>query len=80
MTINHYRDYCESEYNLAKNCLSRHNPFSIYSPKEVKHNTVQRLLGAGYLAQQMGASYEEVEQVFNFYKEKVEKIEEPLDK
>ena len=77
MTMNYYRDYCESEYNLAKNCLTYRNPFSLYSPREVKHNTLQRLLGAGYLAQQMGASYEEVEQTYNFYKEKIEKIEEP---
>lgn len=77
MTINYYRDYCEGEYNLAKNCLTYPNPFSRYSPREVKHNALQRLLGAGYLAQQMGASYQEVEATFNFYKEKIEKIEEP---
>ena len=76
MTINYYRDYCESEYNLAKNVLTCDKPFNFYSPTEVKHNTLQRLLGAGYLAQQMGASYQEVEAIFNFYKEKIEELHE----
>lgn len=78
MTIKHYRDYCENEYNLAKNVLAAHdsfnNPFSLYSPKEVRDNAIQRLLGACYLTKQMGASYQEAEEAFNFYKEKIEKV------
>lgn len=78
MTIKHYRDYCENEYNLAKNALAAHdcfnNPFSLYSPKEIRDNAIQRLLGACYLTKQMGASYQEAEEAFNFYKEKIEKV------
>ena len=74
MTIDHYHNYCESEYNFVKNCITRKNPFVIGSPKEIEHNAIQRLLGASDLAQQMGVSYEEVEQEFNFYKEKIKKI------
>ena len=73
MTINYYHDYCENEYNLVKNCLAN-NPYGIYSPKETRDNAIQRLLGAGYLAQRMGASFEEVEREFYLYKEKIEKI------
>jgi hypothetical protein len=74
MAINHYRDYCKTEYNLVKNVLTCDNPFSLHSPKEVKDNALQRLLGACYLAQLMGASYQEVEETYYFYKEKIEKI------
>ena len=73
MPIKHYHDYCESEYNLVKNCLAN-NPYGIYSAKETRDNAAQRLLGAGYLAQHMGASFEEVEREFYLYKEKIEKI------
>ena len=78
MAINHYRNYCETEYNLAKNIITEHNPFnnpfSLYSPKEIRDNTLQRLLGACYLAQLMGASYQEAKATYYFYKEKIEKI------
>lgn len=76
MTINYYCDYCENEYNLTKNVLTCDKSFNFYSPAEIKHNVLQRLLGAGYLAQQMGASYQEVEAIFNFYKEKIGEIRE----
>lgn len=74
MTIDHYHNYCENEYTFVKNSITRKNPFCIGSPKEIEHNALQRLLGAGDLAQQMGVPYEEVEQEFNFYKEKIKKI------
>lgn len=74
MTIDHYHNYCEHEYIFVKNCMTRKNPFVIGSLKEVEHNALQRLLGAGDLAQQMGIPYEEVEQEFNFYKEKIKKV------
>lgn len=47
MTIDHYHNYCESEYNFVKNCITRKNPFVIGSSKEIEHNAIQRLLGAG---------------------------------
>jgi len=74
MTIDHYHNYCEIEYNFVKNCMAHENPFVISSPKEIAHNAIQRLLGAGDLAQQMGVSYEEVEREFSFYKEKIKKV------
>ena len=41
---------------------------------EVVDNAIQRLLGAGDLAQQTGVLYDEIEQVFNEYKEKMQKL------
>lgn len=74
MTIDHYHTYCEREYFFVKNCIANKNSFGIYSPEEIRDNAIQRLLGAGYLAQQMDASYEEVEQEFEYYKEKIKEI------
>jgi hypothetical protein len=76
MTIDHYHNYCEHEYIFVKNCMTRKNPFVIIigTPREIEHNALQRLLGAGDLAQQMGVPYEEVEQEYNFYVEKIKKV------
>lgn len=74
MTVDHYHNYCESEYSFVKNSITHKNPFVIGSPKEIEHNAIQRLLGAGDLAQQMGVPYEDVEREFNFYKEKIKKV------
>lgn len=74
MTINHYRDYCRYEYIFVKNCIAYNNSFSVNSPKEIADNAIQRLLGAGYLASRMEVPFEEVEETFNFYKEKIEKV------
>lgn len=74
MTINHYHDYCESEYFFVKNCLAYDNPCRINSPKEIGDNAIQRLLGAGYLAMRMGVPYGEVERELNFYKEKIKEV------
>ena len=74
MTIDNYHNYCESEYIFVKNSITRKNPFVIGSNKEIAHNAIQRLLGAGDLAQQMGVPYEEVEQEYNFYVEKIKKV------
>ena len=70
MTIDNYRNYCESEFTFIGNTLHR----NFYTPKEVVDNAIQRLLGAGDLAQQMGVPYDEVEQAFNEYKEKMQKL------
>ena len=74
MTIDNYHNYCESEYTFVKNCITHKNPFLIGSNKEIAHNAIQRLLGAGDLAQQMGVPYEEVEREYNFYVEKIKKV------
>lgn len=70
MIIDHYRNYCENEFTFISNTLHR----NFYTPKEVIDNAIQRLLGAGDFAQQMGAAYDEIEQMFNEYKEKMQKL------
>lgn len=70
MTIDNYRNYCESELTFISNTIHR----KFYTPKEVVDNAIQRLLGAGDLAQQTGILYDEIEQVFNEHKEKMQKL------
>ena len=77
LTIKDYERFCESEYEFTKNTINR----VFYTPKEVIDNAVQRLLGAGMFIQQMGIAYEEVDKVFEIYKEKFQIIYlETLDK
>ena len=77
LTIKDYESFCESEYEFTKNTINR----VFYTPKEVIDNTVQRLLGVGMFIQQMGIAYEEVDKVFEIYKEKFQIIYlEALDK
>ena len=77
LTIKDYEKYCESEYEFTKNTINR----NFYTPKEVIENAVQRLLGAGMFAQQVGVAYEEVDKIFEIYKEKFQIIYlETLDK
>ena len=77
LTIKDYERFCESEYEFTKNTINR----VFYTPKEVIDNAVQRLLGVGMFIQQMGIAYEEVDKVFEIYKEKFQIIYlEALDK
>lgn len=77
LTIKDYERFCESEYEFTKNTINR----AFYAPKEVIDNAVQRLLGVGMFVQQMGIAYEEVDEVFEIYKEKFQIIYlEAIDK
>ena len=77
LTIKDYERFCESEYEFVKNTINR----AFYTPKEVIDNAVQRLLGVGMFIQQMGIAYEEVDKIFEIYKEKFQIIYlETLDK
>jgi hypothetical protein len=77
LTVKDYERFCESEYEFTKNTINR----NFYTPKEVVDNAVQRILGVGMFVQQMGIAYEEVDGVFEMYKEKFQIIYlETLDK
>jgi hypothetical protein len=77
LTIKDYERFCESEYEFTKNTINR----NFYTPKEVVDNAVQRILGVGMFVQQMGIAYEEVNKIFEIYKEKFQIIYlEALDK
>lgn len=66
--------YCEAEYNALAYILSQHKNNPVYSwvnPYESVQNAIQRCLGASNFAQEQGLSYEEAEQIYNFFTEKM---------
>lgn len=72
--------YCEAEYASLAYILSQHktnNAFAWVHPYESVQNAIQRCLGASNFAQEQGLSYEEAEQIYNFF---TEKMQELLDK
>ena len=76
LTIKDYERFCESEYKFAKNNINRNR----YTPVEVVNHTFRLLFEAGTIAQQRGVTREEVDKVFEIYKEKVNNLLKPLDK
>lgn len=64
-----FRKYCEFEFHhvlAAKNLNLVDKDFTWYA--------VQRILGAGTFAQVLDDSYEEIEKIFEEYKEKILEI------
>ena len=73
-------NYCEAEYTTLAYILNEHktNPnYSWVNPYESVQNAIQRCLGASEFAQEQGLPYEEAEQIYNFF---TEKMRELLDK
>lgn len=70
LTIKDYENFCESEYEFTKHTMNR----ALYSRKEIIDNAIQRNLGAGMFAQQIGIAYEEIDEVFENYKEKLNNL------
>lgn len=58
---------CKTEYNLSK--LNNHNNEDLWC-------AVQRLLGAAYLAQMLGATEEEIAPIYERYKKKIMRMEQ----
>ena len=66
--------YCEAEYTSLDYILNLHktnNAFAWVHPYESVQNAIQRCLGASNFAQEQGLSYEEAEQIYNFFTEKM---------
>lgn len=74
MTIKELKIYYESEYGATKMFLA--NIPSWANKKEVINNLLQRLLGAAYLSQHCELSAQEVANLYNEYKYKIEKLGE----
>lgn len=70
LTIKDYEKFCESEYEFTKNTLK----CNFCTPKEVVNNAIQRNLGVGVFVQEMGVVFEEVDKVFETYKEKLNNL------
>lgn len=66
--------YCEAEYTSLDYILNQHktnNAFAWVHPYESVQNAIQRCLGASNFAQEQGLSYEEAEQIYNFFTKKM---------
>lgn len=70
----HMMDYFKSEYLDAERIITQ--KVSWANPKEVVYNCMQRMLGVAMYIQRLDytISYDEVEQIYNFYKEKLENL------
>lgn len=70
----HMMDYFKSEYKDAERIITQ--KVSWANPREVVHNCMQRMLGVAMYIQRLDytISYDEVEQIYNFYKEKLENL------
>lgn len=65
-----YHDFCFNTFKFVKSTYNK----GYCDPKEAVQNAIQRLLGAGEYVQMTGVNPIEAESVFNFYKEKLEKL------
>ncbi len=73
-------NYCEAEYTSLDYILNQHktnNAFAWVHPYESVQGAIQRCLGASNFAQEQGLSYEEAEQIYNFFTERMRAL---LDK
>ena len=70
----HMMDYFKSEYKDAERVIKEKASWA--NPREVVYNAIQRCLGAAMFIQRLDEtlSYDEVEQIYNFYKEQLEKL------
>lgn len=75
MPIEKLRVYYNSEYNITRAALNAPNHGIT---REKLWNTVQRGVGASYIAQMLGAKEEEVVSLFEEYKAKIMELEELL--
>lgn len=68
------KKYFESEYNDAKRVIEQKVWWA--KPREVVNNCKQRMLGSVMLIQRIDEtlSYEEIENLYNSYKEKLENL------
>ena len=67
-------NYCEAEYDMLDHILNQYKTNKAYAwvhPYESVQNAIQRCLGASNFAQEQGLSYEEAEQIYNFFTEKM---------
>ena len=67
-------DYFKFEYKDAERIITQ--KVSLAKPQEVVRNCLQRMLGVAMYIQRLDytISYDEVEQIYNFYKEQLEKL------
>lgn len=73
-TLEYAIDYFKSEYKETKAFLER--KVSWATPRESVYNAIQRMLGVAMFAQTLDVkmSYDDIEQAYNFYKEKLENL------
>lgn len=72
--IVHMIEYFESEYKDAKRVIVQKVFWA--NPREVVYNCMQRMLGVAMYIQRLDytISYDDIEQLYNFYKEELEKL------
>ena len=72
--IVHMIEYFESEYEDAKRVIGQKVFWA--KPREVVYNAIQRMLGVAMYIQRLDytISYDDVEQLYNFYKEQLENL------
>ena len=69
------RDYLESEYRSEVNILTRDKlPWWLNDVDESKHCALQRGLGACQFIQHLGVPFQEVSEVYETFKERIEDI------
>lgn len=65
-------EFYEKEYEETENLLVCEDVPNWVKPKEVVYNTLYMLLGASQFAQTIGVSYDEIDGIYEIYKEKLE--------
>lgn len=76
--IKSYADYCRAEINRAEHALQvKMGGKPLFDKKEVYGNAIQRMIGAGDLAQMMASNasiFEAIEAQYNYYKNMLEDL------
>ena len=65
-------EFYEKEYEEAENLIICEDIPTWVKPKEVVYNTLYILLGATHFAQTIGVPYDEINGIYEIYKEKLE--------
>ena len=71
-----FEDYLKKEYEETEKLLFN-PPWYCGKPREMVDSTIQRCLGATMLVQYMDLPFADVNEIFEYYREKLEKL---LDK
>lgn len=66
--------FYEREFKRLECALTLNNHCTWITPQELKGNTLQRMLGIAYFAQDLDLDYREIEALYNEYKSRIEAL------
>lgn len=70
--LNLIKEYFETEYQETKMCIERKYDWT--TPKDLAQGAINRCLGVVQFVQCLGIPYEDLVDVYDEYKEKLEKL------